>query len=155
MRRHLTPILSAVLTFILWSPRATLAQWPHWYQFGTEGSYVHEMAHLAFAVGMLFFIHQIFHAKLQHLRGFKLLAWAWGILALWNLDAIVGHWADWTLSNPIILGQGFGRRLLMYDFHTWLVYITKIDHFLFLAPAFYLLYRGLRILEQDAEAEER
>ncbi len=44
---------------------------------------------------------------LQRFRGFRLLAWAWGLLAWWNFDAIVGHWAEWTLTNPVIMGQGF------------------------------------------------
>ncbi|MCJ7819293.1 MAG: hypothetical protein MUP25_05650, partial [Syntrophales bacterium] len=74
-------------------------------------------------------------------------------LALWNLDAFVGHWADWTLENPIILGHGWGRRLLMYDFQTWLVYITKIDHSFLLIPAFLMFYLGLKALVRKPGAE--
>jgi hypothetical protein len=102
---------------------------------------------------MLFFIHEIFHARLQKFRGFRLLVWAWALFALWNLDAFVGHWADWTLENPIILGQGWGRRLIMYDFQTWLVYITKIDHSILLVPAFLMFYLGLKALVRKPGAE--
>lgn len=148
MRRRLYQVGSAAVVLVLLSPRVGLAQWVTWYQFGTEGSYVHETAHLLFLLSMLFFIHEIFHANLQKFRGFRLLVWAWAVLAFWNLDAFIGHWADWTLENPIILGQGWHRRLLMYDFQTWLVYITKIDHFILLVPAFLLFYLGLRALVQ-------
>jgi hypothetical protein len=150
MRRRLAPIFAAVFAFLLFSPSYGLAislSWP------TEGSYVHETAHILFAAAMLFFIIEIHQAGLAHFRGFRLLIWAWGILAFWNLDAFIGHWADWTLANPVIIGTGLSREILMYDFHTWLVYLTKIDHFLFLAPAFYLFYRGLKVLEQGWGAE--
>jgi hypothetical protein len=153
MRRRLLQIGPAVLALVLLSPRIVLAQWVTWYQFGTEGSYVHETAHLLFLLAMLFFIYEIFHANLEKFRGFHLLAWAWALLALWNLDAFVGHWADWTLENPVILGQGWSRRLLLDNFHTWLVYITKIDHFVLLVPAFYIFYRGLKALAEEPEGQ--
>jgi len=75
-------------------------------------------------------------------------------LALWNFDAFIGHWAEWTLENPIILGQGFSRRLGMYDAHTWLFYLTQIDHSLLLMPAFYLFYRGIKTLAREPESDE-
>jgi hypothetical protein len=153
MRRRVAPVVVAAFALLFLVPRPALAQWYSWYAFGTEGSYVHELAHLLFAAAMIFFIHEIFHAGLQKFRGFRLLAWAWGLLAWWNLDAIVGHWAEWTLENPGITGKGFGRWVLMADLKTWIFYIGKIDHFILLLPAFYLLYRGLQILEQQAGVE--
>jgi hypothetical protein len=122
-------------------------QWP------TEGSYVHQIAHLLFFGAMLFFIREIYQAGLQKFRGFHYLIWCWLLLALWNLDAFIGHWADWSLRNPVILGRGFSRQILMENFHTWLFYITKIDHFILLVPAFYLFYRGLKALAQKTPAE--
>jgi hypothetical protein len=153
MRRRLVQLGSAVFVLILLAPQRALAQWVTWYDFGTQGSYVHQIAHLLFAFSMLFFIHEIFHAKLQIFRGFRLLVWAWALLAFWNLDAFVGHWADWTLKNPVITGQGWERRLLMYDFQAWLVYITKIDHFVLLVPAFLMFYLGLRALARKPGAD--
>jgi hypothetical protein len=148
MRRRLIRWGPAGFVLVLLLPSQALAQWVTWHDFGTQGSYVHEIAHLLFGLAMLFFIYEIVHVRLQQFRGFRLLVWAWALLALWNLDAFVGHWAAWTLENPVILGQGWSRRLLMYDFHTWLVYITKIDHFVLLVPAFLMFYLGLRALAQ-------
>jgi hypothetical protein len=150
MRRS-AQVFTAVLFLVFLFPDTGLAisfDWP------TEGSYVHQIAHLLFAGAMLFFIFEIFQADLQKFRGFRYLVWAWALLAFWNLDAFVGHWADWTLSNPVIMGQGFSRQLLMENFHTWLYYVTKIDHFIFLVPAFYLFYRGLKALASKPQAEE-
>ena len=150
MRRHPVQVLVAVFTLVFLAPRVSQAQWFSWYGFGTEGSYVHQTAHLLFAAAMIFFIYEIFHSGLHRFRGFRLLAWAWGLLALWNLDAVVGHWAEWTLENPVIFGEGIGRRILMYDVKTWIFYIGKLDHFILLVPAFYLLYWGLKVLDRQA-----
>jgi hypothetical protein len=153
MRRRVVRLGSVGIALVLFWPGQALAQWVTWYNFGTQGSYVHEMAHLLFGLAMLFFIYEIVRAGLQEFPGFRLLVWAWVLFALWNFDAFVGHWAAWTLENPIIMGQGWGRRLLMSDFHTWLVYITKIDHFILLVPAFLLFYLGLRALAQKPEID--
>jgi hypothetical protein len=150
MSMRLSPaVISAVFALLL-IPGCDLAlslKWP------TEGSYVHETAHLLFGAAMLFFIHEIYHAGLQRLRGFRFLIWAWAFLALWNFDAFFGHWIEWTLANPVITGEGLSRQLLMSDTHTWLFYITKIDHFLLLPPAFYLFYRGLKTLAREPRPE--
>ena len=63
----------------------------------------------------------------------------------------IGPTGPW--KTPVILGQGWDRRLLMYNFHTWLVYITKIDHFVFLVPAFLMFYLGLRALARRPGAD--
>ena len=153
MRRRVVRLGTVGFLLVLLAPSHALAQWVTWYEFGTQGSYVHQIAHLLFGLAMLFFIHEIFHAKLQKFRGFRLLVWAWALLALWNFDAFVGHWADWTLENPVIMGQGWDRRLLMDSFQTWLVYITKIDHFVLLVPAFFLFYLGLKALARRPGAD--
>jgi len=148
--RRFPAVTFAVFALLLLSPPHALAlslNWP------TEGSYVHEIAHLLFGAAMLFFIREIYKAGLPQFCGFRFLIWAWGFLALWNFAAFVGHWTEWTLTNPIIQGQGVSRQLLMSDFLSWLFYITKVDHFLLLVPAFYLFYRGLKALAREPRPE--
>jgi len=123
-----------------------------WFQWGTEGSYVHQVSHLLFLAALLFFIREMLQGGLVQQRGFRLIAWACGILALWNLDAVIGHALDWSLVNPVILGHGFTRRLLMENVHTWLYYLTKLDHALLLVPGIYLLYRGFKTLVQGSDS---
>ena len=152
MRRLQTMLfaVAAAFSLLLISPPPALAlglQWP------TEGSYVRQIAHLLFAASMLFFIREIYYTGLQRFGGFRFLVWSWGILALWNLNAFVGNWSEWTLSNPVIVGHGFSRQLLMSNANTWLFYLTKIDHFLLLPPAFYLFYRGLKLLAREPRPE--
>ena len=153
MKRRLASILSGFFFLLLFSPRYVLAQ--GWFEWGTEGSYVHQTAHLLFFGAMLFFIYEICREKLQRYRGFRCLMWACGILALWNLDAIVGHALDWGHSNRVILGHGLYKRLLMEDPESWFYYLTQIDHFALLIPAFYLFYRGLRAFAQESQPGTR
>ena len=147
MKRRLASILSGVFLLLLFSPRYVLAQ--GWFQWGTEGSYVHQTAHLLFCGSMIFFIYEIRREKLQRYKGFRCLMWACAILALWNLDAVVGHTLEWGQVNPVILGHGLAKRLLMENLESWFYYLTKIDHFALLIPAFYLFYRGLRAFAQE------
>ena len=49
MRRRVVQVFVAAFTLIFLAPRPSQAQWSSWYEFGTEGSYVHETAHLLFA----------------------------------------------------------------------------------------------------------
>jgi hypothetical protein len=51
------------------------------------------------------------------------------------------------------MGHGLHRRLLMENWHTWGFYITKINHFLLLPPAFYLFYRSLKRLSRGPESK--
>lgn len=150
MRSRLFKVLVGLI-LVLVSPKVSPAALFEW---GPEGSYVHQVSHLLFLAAMLFFIREMYRAGLQATRGFRYLIWSCWLLALWNLDAVIGHAMDWSLRNPVIMGSGLTRRLLMEDFTTWVFYITKLTHFLFLLPAIYLFYRGLKALAQEAQTEQ-
>lgn len=144
-------ILMLVASAVLWSPASSLAALLEW---ETQGSYVHQFAHLLFLAAMLFFIREMYQAGLQTARGFRCLIWACWLLALWNLDAVIGHTIDWSLRNPLILGKGLSRRLVMENVSIWIFYIHRLNHFLLLPPAVYLLYRGLRIMAREFQARQ-
>jgi len=133
------------LALVFFSPRPSLAVEILW---ETQGSYVHQMAHLVFAVAMIFLIYEIKRGELRGVPGFRSLVWACALLALWNLDAVIGHTLDWSLASPIIMGEGLDRRLLMEDWHSWAYYITRVTHFLLLPPAIYFFYRSLKGFSQ-------
>jgi len=151
MTRRLAQVLSGVLVFLLFSPRYVLAQ--GWLLWGTEGSYVHQLAHLLFFAAMVFFIFEIRQERLQRYKGFRWLMWSCAILAFWNLDALAGHTLEWGLINPVIMGHGLSQRLLMEDWQTWFYYLTKFDHFALLIPAFYLYYLGLKVLAKESKPD--
>ncbi len=149
MYRRLTPVLLGLI-LVLFSPRPSLAVNLLW---ATQGSYVHQMAHLVFAVAMIFLIFEIRRGELRGMPGFRSLVWACGLLAWWNIDAAIGHSLDWSLTAPIIMGRGLHRRLLMENWHVWAYYITKMTHFLLLPPAFYFFYRSLKRFSRGSEGK--
>lgn len=138
------------LILVLFSPTPSLALGFSW---ATQGSYVHQMAHLAFGGSMVFLIYQIKRGELRGMPGFRSLIWACALLAWWNFDAVIGHTLDWSLTAPIIMGHGLHRRLLMENWHTWGFYLTKITHFLLLPPAFYFFYRSLKRFSRESEGK--
>jgi hypothetical protein len=148
MCRRLTRILSGLAALVVFAPKPALALDFLW---ETQGSYVHQMAHLTFALAMMYFIFEIKRGELRGMPGVKSLIWACGLLVWWNLDAIFGHAVDWSLHNPVILGTGLDSRLVMEDWQYWAYYVTKITHFLLLIPAFYLFYRCLQRFSRESE----
>lgn len=151
MRRFCCQVFGGTAILLVCSPASALAAFFDW---GTEGSYIHQFAHLLFFGAMLFFIREMYRGGLHTTRGFRCLIWSCWLLALWNLDALIGHPVDWSLRNPIILGKGLSRRLVMEDLSTWVYYLHRLNHFLLLPPAFYLLYRGLQILARESQTRQ-
>jgi hypothetical protein len=150
MHRRLSQVLCALAAVVFFAPRPALAFMQAWQ---TQGSYVHLMAHFLFAIAMVFLIYEIYRGELRGMPGFKSLIWACVLLIWWNLDAIVGHMLDWSLSNPVVLGTGIDRRLVMEDAHIWGYYVTKITHFAIIVPAYYFFYRSLKRFSQEEEAK--
>jgi hypothetical protein len=148
MRRFYRPAFWGIIILPLLSPASAQAAFFEW---ATEGSYVHQIAHLLFLGAILFFIKEMRRGELQDTKGFRSLIWACWLLVLWNLDALIGHTIDWSLANPIIMGEGMSRRLVMENARTWVFYIHRLNHFLLLPPAFYLFYRGLLMLSREFE----
>lgn len=142
-------VVVTVIVLIACSPASSLAALFEW---DTQGSYVHQFAHLLFLAAMLFFIREMHRGGLQAARGFRSLIWACWLLVLWNVDSLIGHTIDWSLRNPLILGEGLSRRLVMENVRTWIFYFHHLNHFLLLPPAFYLLYRSLRTLAREFQA---
>ena len=145
MKRHPALIFSTACLQLFFSARYSLAAD---LACAPAGPYVNEIAHLLFLGAMIFFIYEILHADLKKFRGFRFLLWAWAVLALWNLDAFVGHWAAWTCAEPLILGDGWSTSILMKDSRDWTVLVAQLNNFLLLVPAFYLFYRGMKALTQ-------
>jgi hypothetical protein len=152
MKHRLALINSAACCLLLFSPRDLLAAGSLWPK---AGPYVNEMAHLLFFGAMIFFIYEIFYADLKQFLGFRYLFWAWVLLAVWNLDAFVGRLAAWSLTGPFLSGSGLSLRLQLDDVFSWLVFITHINNFILLVPAFYLLYRGIKALANFPQAGHR
>jgi hypothetical protein len=77
MHRRATLVLCGLVALIFFAPRPVLAFSLLW---ETQGSYVHQMAHLVFAIAMLFFIVEINRGELRGMPGVTSLVWACGLL---------------------------------------------------------------------------
>jgi hypothetical protein len=129
-------------------PRPVLAVQPHG---PPEGFYLHQIAHLAFIGALIFFLYKLAQEVQKH-RGFRLLAWACGLLALWNLICLVGHLSALPISSLDFIGlEGhLNRRLVMSGRSHWIYYFTSLDHAILL-PASYFFYLGLKALTKEPE----
>lgn len=153
MTRPLHLLWPALPVFLLACPCPSLALISHGHP---EGLYVHQIGHLLFAGAMVFLIYLLLREGLQRMRGFRTLMWAALLYMGWNLVAFVGHTAEVFLSEEAFLGApaDFARRLRLTGLSAWVYYFAKMDH-LILVPAFYLFYRGLRILVRQPPGEGR
>jgi len=129
-------------------PRPALAIQPHG---PPEGFYLHQIAHLVFIGALIFFIYKLAQEVQEH-RSFRLLAWACGLLVLWNLDCLVGHMSALPISNLDFIGvEGhLKQRLVMSGPSHWIYYVTSLDNVILL-PAAYIFYRGLKALLTEPE----
>ena len=152
MKHRLAIIASIANCWLIFSPHDLLAADSLWPQ---AGPYVNEIAHLLFLGAMIFFIYEIRSANLKQFLGFRYLFWAWVLLALWNLDAFAGRLTAWSLTGPLLAGEGLPLKLQIADAPSWIVSITQIMNFILLVPAFYLLYRGIRALASFPRTEHR
>jgi hypothetical protein len=152
MKHRLAIIASVACCWLIFSTRDLQAAGSLWPQ---AGPYVNEIAHLLFLGAMIFFIYEIRSADLKQFLGFRYLFWAWVLLALWNLDAFLGRLAAWSLTGPLLSGEGLPPQLKTADVPSWIVLITQIMNVILLVPAFYLLYRGIRALANFPRAEHR
>jgi hypothetical protein len=141
---------TAALALVIGLPRTALALQPHGQP---EGLYVHQLAHILFAVAMMFLLY---HLRKEQLPGLRWFTWAGILFILWNLNALVGHTAEVYVEPRDFLGDptDLSRRLLMSGPAPWIYYATKLDH-LILVPAFILLYFGLQALARAPRPLER
>jgi hypothetical protein len=139
-------ILSLLGFMILgWSyPESAFAYIPH--GDPQEGFFIRQFSYLFFLFAMLFFFYELKAENLRQKPGFRFLALASGLFALWNLDCFVGQFVALSLTPVILEPAGiFSQKLVMTDPWVWIYYLTKLDHLL-LVPAFLMLYFGIRAL---------
>jgi hypothetical protein len=152
-RRRYTPLLPWLLVFLVGSllfPSPALAFIPHWDP--KEAFFIRQFSYLFFMIAMVVFIYELKQEKLQHHRGFRLLAWGSAFFALWNLDCFIGQIVALYFKAQVAEGApgSFGQRLFMVNMGNWINYVTKLDHLL-LVPAFIYFYRGIKAFRQEQE----
>ncbi len=118
---------------------------------GIEGLYVHQGAHILFAVSMATFAWRV--------RGFVFLSPGVRknlfvgaiLLVLWNAWAFTGHILELMIPRGHILYHP-GTKIPSLSIHAWqdlLYYFFKMDH-LWCLPAIIFIYLGIRDISKSA-----
>jgi hypothetical protein len=133
-------VLHAVVILVLLSVQDAHAVQVHG---PPEGLYVHQMAHIAFALSMIFLLYMLNRRPLGDCAGWKYLKFSIFLFLLWNIDTLVVHYLGIRLpGNAIQGGSLFSHTLTGPD--AWqliLFYILRNDHFLCVpAMAFMLMF---------------
>ena len=149
MLRQLTYRLFQGLCLILWPTSA----WATQTHGGLEGLFVHQLAHLFFALSMGLLIFWLRKWRLTVSVGWRYIQYAAFFFIAWNLDTMASHWL--LEQSGLINVQNIAplqMRITTADGWQWLTevyYLTKLDH-LICVPALIFLFIGIRRLVQTA-----
>ncbi len=116
-----------------------------------EGLYVHQMAHLFYMVALGYFFWDIRRTVFAD-RGWRWLQLFCVLMVCWNLLAFIGHLAGVYLDPQALLQTDCylqTQLLSPFTFHTFLYFITKLDHLIYV-PALLCLFLGLRSFHRAA-----
>lgn len=178
-------VFISAVTFGLWMvsaiwPDSALALQVH---AGSEGLYVHQMAHVFFLAAMVFLFYILFRHPLGHGRAWAYLRLSLLFFSVWNVNAIITHSLELTIPQESLvvqkdsIPQDFDvnadlvqhsqapvaqKAVLPYylcappTFERWVYYVGKFDHIL-CVPAMFFLAMALRTFCHEAErrVEER
>ncbi len=112
---------------------------------GIEGLYVHQGAHILFALSMITFAWRVRSFVFLSLKARKNLFIGSVLLVLWNAWAFTGHIIELAIPRGHILYHT-GEKVPHLSIHSWLdilYYFFKMDH-LWCLPAIFFIYLGIR-----------
>jgi hypothetical protein len=122
----------------------------------SEGLYVHQIAHIFFALSMAILLYWLRERQLVRERGWRYLQLSALFFMLWNIDAFVVHILDDRGDLFHTIDAGTWHASIQFDTSeellAFLYYLGKMDHLL-CVPAMILLYLGLRSLLHEARSK--
>jgi hypothetical protein len=139
----------AVVGTTLWPASA----WATQTHGGLEGLYVHQTAHLFFALSMGLLIFWLRKRRLTVYRGWRSIQYAALFFIAWNLDTMASHWLQ-EQSGLIEVRNVAPLQMQIVTAEGWhwiseVYYLTKLDHLL-CVPALVFLFLGFRRLLHTA-----
>ena len=120
---------------------------------GLEGLWVHQTAHLFFALSMGLLIFWLRKWRLTGSRGWRYIQFAALFFIAWNLDTMASHWLQ--EQSGLIEVRNLAplqMQIVTAASRSWLskvYYLTKLDHVL-CVPALVFLFLGIRRLLHTA-----
>lgn len=153
-KSQLSPLFFGITGLVLMVPGTAVATQVH---VPSEGLYVHQIAHLFFALTMAILLYWLRQRKLVKERGWRLIQLAALFFIIWNLDAFFVHILDDRSDLFRTIDAGTWHASIEFDRNiellAFLYYLGKMDHLL-CAPAMILLYWGLRCLLHEAQTKQ-
>jgi len=120
-----------------------------------EGLYVHQIAHVFLIASMAFLAFWLERTRLVKARGWRYIQVSSFCFILWNIEAIIGHVIESSLSESAFVGTGWAKSLVVENASApYLYYVLKMDH-LICVPAMIFLLLGLRKLNLEARGGSR
>lgn len=122
---------------------------------GSEGIYVHQLAHLFCAAALGYFFWDLGRSAFPG-KGWHYLQLFCVFMILWNLVAFSGHWLGYYITTcDIVRPSGYFSSQLMGPFSNIKIiyFIATLDH-LFSLPAILFLFLSLRSLYHSVVKEE-
>jgi hypothetical protein len=148
MLRRLAYWLAAICP-ILWPASA----WATQTHGGLEGLWVHQTAHLFFALSMGLLIFWLRKWRLTDAKEWRYIQFAALFFIAWNLDAMATHWLQEQSSLIEVHNIApLQMQIVTSEGLRWLgtvFYVAKLDH-LFCVPALIFLFLGFRRLLRTA-----
>jgi hypothetical protein len=120
---------------------------------GLEGLWVHQTAHLFFALSMGLLIFWLRKWRLTVSQGWRYIQFAALFFIAWNLDTMASHWLQ-EQSGLIEVRNLAPLKMQIITAEPWhwlseVYYLTKLDHLL-CVPALVFLFLGFRRLLHTA-----
>ncbi len=147
--RHLSYMSFLFFFILLVSPSPALAIQAH---SGLEALYVHQGAHLFYALSMALFAYRIYRSHLMNEKARKFMAIGAVILMSWNLWAFSGHCIELFIPEKYFVAIGPHSKsapgLYIADWKEIAYYLLKMDHFL-CVPALVFFYLGIRAFVEE------
>ena len=134
---------------ILWPVSA----WATQTHGGLEGLWVHQTAHLFFALSMGLLIFWLRKWRLTVSQGWRFIQFAAFFFIAWNIDTMASHWLQ-EQSGLIEVRNVAPLQMQIATAENWhwlseVFYLTKLDHLL-CVPALVFLFLGFRRLLHTA-----
>lgn len=118
-----------------------------------EGLYIHQIAHVFFAIAMITLLIFLLIRPIGEGRGWHYFRISLVFFFLWNVNAFIAHTVESQLPEEAILGSGhlFSQYLPPpFTAKKVLYYIAKFDHLL-CVPAMVFLVLALKTFCREAE----
>lgn len=129
-----------------------------------EGLYVHQMAHITFALSMIFLLYMLNKRPLGNCPGWRYLKFSVFFFLLWNVDTLIAHALGVELPAEAIKGTTLLEKTLVgpFDWKRTLFYITKNDHFLCVPAMIFMVmflrtfyHENLNAMKEETELEKK